>query len=537
MIDRLTPTVTAMSPGATDATLPEYGLVAHARERPEKIALVCDGRTITFGALNASVNQLARVLAAHGVKAGSRVAMLLRNSFAFFQVNQAAAKLRATVVPINFHLMHEEIAYIVNDSDARVLVFGAEFRGETEGALPGITAAARAHLFMVSDGPLPAGAARLEDAMATTEPSEPPLASARSGFNVMVYTSGTTGRPKGVIHPASSPEQAYQSQVMLVQTWGFRTDDVHLLVGPAYHTAPGAYSLVHLFVGATVVIMPTSDAEEILRLIDHHRVTTAHMVPANFIRILDLPVETRRRYDVRSLRRVLHAAAPCPVDVKRRIMEYFPADAVWEYYGMTEGAGTIISPADWRRKPGSVGRPWPGVELMILDEEGNELGPNTPGLVYVSGAGGRSFEYHNAPEKTRAAYRGSYFTVGDVGYRDEDGFLFIVDRKADMVISGGVNIYPAEVEAVLHRHPDVVDVAVIGVPDDKMGEQVKAIVEPRRGAGLVAEDLIAFCRQHIAHYKCPKSVDLITELPRDPNGKVRKRELRDRYWAGRAKRV
>jgi long-chain acyl-CoA synthetase len=275
-----------------------------------------------------------------------------------------------------------------------------------------------------------------------------------------------------------------------------------------------------------------------LRLIDRHRVTTVHMVPANFIRILDLPEETRRRYDVGSLRRVLHAAAPCPVDVKRRIMEYFPADAVWEYYGMTEGAGTIISPDDWRRKPGSVGRPWPSVQLRILDEDGRELGPNAPGLIYVSGPGGRrSFAYHKAPEKTEAAYRGEFFTVGDIGYLDEDGFLFIVDRKADMVISGGVNIYPAEVEAVLYRHPDIVDVAVIGVPDEKMGEQVKAVVEPRRGASLVAAEVIEFCRSHIAHYKCPRSVEFVTALPRDPNGKVRKRELRERYWAGREKRV
>ncbi len=522
-----------------------YGLVAHARERPEKVALVCGDERLTYGELNASVNRLVRVLAAAGVGAGHRVALMVRNSFAFFQVGQAAAKLRATVVPINFHLKYEEIAYIVDDSDARVLVAGGEFHGEVTGALglgagrhETTPAAARQNLFFVGEGSLPPSARRLEEAMAGEDGAEPPMASARSGFNVMVYTSGTTGRPKGVLHPTIDPERAYQSQLVLAQTWGFRTDDVHLLVGPAYHTAPGAYSLVHLFMGATIVIMQTSDAEEMLRLIDRHRVTTVHMVPANFIRILDLPEETRRRYDVGSLRRVLHAAAPCPVDVKRRIMEYFPADAVWEYYGMTEGAGTIISPDDWRRKPGSVGRPWPGVQLRILDEDGRELGPNAPGLIYVSSpAGRRSFAYHKAPEKTEAAYRGEFFTVGDIGYLDEDGFLFIVDRKADMVISGGVNIYPAEVEAVLYRHPDIVDVAVIGVPDEKMGEQVKAVVEPRRGATLAATEVIEFCRSHIAHYKCPRSVEFVAALPRDPNGKVRKRELRERYWAGRDKRV
>ena len=527
-----------MTAANTDAGELEYGLVAHARLRPEKVALVSGEERLTYGELNASVNRLVRVLDAAGVGAGQRVALMVRNSFPFFQVGQAAAKLRATVVPINFHLKHEEIAYIIDDSDARAFVAGAEFRDEVAGALATITAPARQHLFYVGTGDLPAGARRLEDAMAGADAAEPPMASARSGFNVMVYTSGTTGRPKGVLHPAIDPEHAYQAQRMLAQTWGFRTDDVHLLVGPAYHTAPGAYSLVHLFMGATIVIMQTSDAEEMLRLIDRHRVTTVHMVPANFIRILDLPAETRRRYDVGSLRRVLHAAAPCPVDVKRRIMEYFPADAVWEYYGMTEGAGTIISPDDWRRKPGSVGRPWPGVQLRILDEDGRALGPNAPGLIYVSSpAGRRAFEYHKAPEKTQAAYRGEFFTVGDIGYLDEDGFLFIVDRKADMVISGGVNIYPAEVEAVLYRHPDIVDVAVIGVPDEKMGEQVKAIVEPRRGVTLAEAEVIEFCRSHIAHYKCPRSIEFVTALPRDPNGKVRKRELRERYWAGRDKRV
>ncbi len=520
----------------TDALL-EFGLVAHASARAGKTALVCGTEILTYGQLNATVNQLARVLAGRGVGDGDRVAMMLPNSFAFFQVNQAAAKLRATVVPINFHLKREEIAYIVDDSGARVLVFDAAFRDEAVGALAQVTGAARERPLMSGAGPLPAGAARLEDAMAPMDASEPPMASARSGFNVMVYTSGTTGRPKGVLHPAVTSEQAYQAQRVLAETWGFRTDDVHLLLGPGYHTAPGAYSLVHLFVGATIVIMPAFDAETALRLIERYRVTTTHMVPANFVRILALSAETRRRYDLSSLRRVLHAAAPCPVAVKQRIMEHFPADAVWEYYGMTEGAGSIISPADWKRKPGSVGRPWPGVTLEILNDDGQKAPPNTPGLIYVSGTGGRSFAYHNAPEKTRAAYRGDLFTVGDIGYLDEDGFLFIVDRKADMVISGGVNIYPAEVEAVLHRHPDVVDVAIIGVPDDTMGEQVKAIVEPRRGATLAAEDVIHFCREHIAHYKCPKSVDFVSALPRDPHGKVRKRELRDRFWAGHARRV
>jgi long-chain acyl-CoA synthetase len=514
-----------------------YGLPVHARVRAAKAAMICRDTEITYGAFNAGVNRLACALAARGVEAGGRVAVMLPNAFAFFEATHAAGKLGATVVPVNFHFKGDEIAYIVTDAEARALIFAADYGDEVARAAAQLRRPVRENLLMVGEGPTPAGAARLAGVLAGVPAEEPP-GPPRAGFNLMIYTSGTTGRPKGVIHAAMDPEAGYAAQVRLAETWGFSTDDVHLLVGPAYHTAPGAYSQVHLFLGATVVIMPKFDAEEALRLIDRHRVTTTHMVPANFIRILDLPPAVRARYDLRSLRRVLHAAAPCPVDVKRRIMEVFPADAVWEYYGMTEGAGTIIAPDEWRRKPGSVGRPWPGVELAILDEEGHAQPPGVAGLIYVKAAGDRrGFEYHNAPDKTRAAYRGDFFTVGDVGYVDEDGYLFIVDRKADMVISGGVNIYPAEIEAVLHRHPDVVDVAVIGIPDDAMGEQLRAIVELRRGARLTAEDVVAFCRGQLANYKCPKSVEFVAELPRDPNGKVLKRQLREPHWAGRDKRV
>jgi long-chain acyl-CoA synthetase len=353
----------------------------------------------------------------------------------------------------------------------------------------------------------------------------------------MIYTSGTTGKPKGVVHATMEPEIGHLSMTGFAGLWGFGPDDVHLVVGPLYHTAPGGYGTMSLHAGSTVVVMERFDAEDALATIARRRVTTSHMVPVNFVRILALPEEVRRRYDLSSLRKVLHAAAPCPEDLKRRMLEILPAGSLWEYYGATEGPGTIISPEEWLRKPGSVGRAFPSVEIRIRDDEGRDLPPGEVGLIFVSTVAGRGFRYHNAPEKTAAAYRGDFFTVGDVGFLDEDGYLFICDRKADMVISGGVNIYPREIEEALHRHPSVVDAAVFGVPDEQWGESLHAVVELRPGAKTGEGDLAAFCREHLAGYKCPRSFELVAELPRDPNGKVLKRNLRDPHWRGRDKKI
>ncbi len=506
-----------------------YGLAANAADHPDKPAMIVGERVLTYRQFDERTNRLAHVLLRSGVAAGDRVAAMLPNGCEYFEVMHAVGRMGATMVPINFHFRREEVGYILDDSEAKVVIVGAEFLAEIRdvvGARP---------CFVVGEA---GGSASYEAALGAAPAENPPGARLRHGFNVMIYTSGTTGRPKGVIHPTLDAEIGYQSQTLMAAMWGFTGDDVHLVVGPLYHTAPGGYGFLHLFLGATLVIMTKFEAEQALALIERHRVTTTHMVPVNFIRILDLPETTRRRYDVSTLRRVLHAAAPCPEAIKRRIMEYFPADSVWEYYGMTEGAATMISPQDWRRKPGSVGRPWPGIELEILDEAGHRLPAGEVGLIYVSPMGGREgFRYHKAPDKTATAYRGKLFTVGDVGYVDDEGYLFISDRKIDMVISGGVNIYPREIEEVLYRHPEVADVAVFGVPDEHWGEAIKAVVEPKKAATLVAEELAGFCRDHLAAYKCPRSFDFVAELPRDPNGKVLKRKLRDRYWEGRAKKV
>jgi long-chain acyl-CoA synthetase len=500
-----------------------YGLVANAAERPHHTALVCGERRLTYGELARLVNRTAHALAARGVGAGGRVALMLPNCIEFFTVTNAAATLGALAVPINYRWRRDELAYVLGDAAPDALVIDAAFLAECEPALAAAGRPPRDRVLVRGEAP---GWTSFDDAVASAPETAPPGAVSQSGYNIVIYTSGTTGRPKGVMHPSLDPKIGFEAQKGLVAMWGFRPDDVHLMVGPAYHTMPSAYVAQHVFVGATAVLMTKFDAEECLRLIARERVTTTAMVPAHFVRILELPASVRARYDVSSLRRVLHAAAPCPPDVKRRIMEVFPPGSVWEFYGATEGPGTIIPPEEWLQKPGSVGRPWPGVTVKILDDDGNDCAPNQVGTIYLS-TRGAPFRYHNAEEKTAAAFRGGFFTVGDMGYLDDDGYLFISDRKHDMIISGGVNIYPREIENVVIEHPDVVDVAVMGLPDPRWGESVVAVVERRPMSRLDASALQAWCRERMADYKVPRRVELVAELPRDPNGKVLKRFLRE----------
>jgi long-chain acyl-CoA synthetase len=305
---------------------------------------------------------------------------------------------------------------------------------------------------------------------------------------------------------------------------------VHLLVGPSYHSGPLFWAQMHLAFGATVVVMRKWDAAEALALIERFRVTNAHMVPANFTRILELPADVRARPDLSSLKIVAHAAAPCPVPVKRAFMDFVGTDKVWEYFGASEGGGTVISPQEWLEHPGSVGKPFPGNEFVVLDDDGNELPAGEVGTIYTRPAES-SFRYHNDDDKTAAAHRGGFFTVGDAGYFDADGYLFLTDRKSDMVISGGVNIYPREVEDALLRHPDVVDCAVLGVPDDRWGEVLLAVVQRRVGASLDKDGVVAWVREKLADYKRPRIVEFVDEVPRDPNGKVRKPKLREAWLA------
>lgn len=496
----------------------ELGVAAHARAHPDKPAIVAGDRRISYAELDRGANRAARAFRRLGVGEGDRVAVALRNRPEFLESATAAARLGATVIPLSWRFKTEEVRAIVDDAKAR-LIIAEHDASKTMAGLPAL------HL----GGPY-------EEALAA-EPADPP----EDGFDpapvfFRYYTSGTTGVPKAIQRPDPSREAYLANATSYPQLAGLiEPDEVHLACGPLYHTAPCAFANFALLLGHTVVLMEHFDAGECMRLIERERVTWSHMVPINFIRILALQAQARSRSDLSSVKRILHAAAPCPVDVKRDIIELFPPDTIWEYYGMTEGLATIIPPAEWLAKPGSVGRAAPGIEMTILDEDGRELPPGEVGLVYVSPMGGVRFEYGGAPDKTAQAWRGDRYTVGDMGYLDDDGYLFLTDRKVDLIISGGANIYPAEVEAVLYRHPAVGDCAVIGIPDDEWGEAVLAVVEPRAPAS--PDDLIEFCRANLAHYKCPRRVELVEKLPRDESGKVRKRELRDPYWAGRERKI
>ena len=497
---------------------PTLGIAAHARERPDALAIVAGDLRITYAELDARANQAARAFAARGVKEGDRVAVALRNRPEFLIAANGAARLGAEVIPLSWRYKRDEVHVIVTDASSPLVVAEAD-AAATVRDLPA--------LLLGGD---------FERALDAESPAPPEIGRDPAPVVFRSYPSGTTVGPKAIERPIPDVTMYLASIQAFPQMAGVTDpDEVHLACGPLYHTAPCAFANYALLFGQTVVLMEHFDAAECLRLIDAERVTWSHMVPINFIRVLALDDATRARFDGSSLKRVLHAAAPCPIDVKRRIMDVFPPDSVWEYYGMTEGLATIISPQEWRAKPGSVGRAAANLRVDILDEDGNELPAGEVGLIYVSPMGGVKFAYAGAPEKTSQAWRGDRYTVGDMGYLDEDGYLFLTDRKIDMIISGGANIYPAEVEAVLYKHPAVGDCSVIGIPDDEWGESVLAVVEPR---GPVTEDeLIAFSRDNLAHFKCPRRVEFVEQVPRDPNGKVRKRELRDRHWAGREKKI
>jgi len=507
-----------------------------AQAEPERRVLVePDGRERTADELLAAANRAVHGLRARGLEAGAGVAVALPNSGDLLAILLGAMQAGWHYTAINTHLTAPEIAYILRDSGARAFFAHARY-AEVAGAAAreaGIPDEAR----FAAGGAIP-GFVSLDELLAG-QPATPPADRLAGQF--MQYTSGTTGRPKAVRRaiPPMTPEQMANAWAPNLARYDVEPggDHVHLVTSPMYHMAPLAFGYFSLHFEHRVVLMDGWDAEEALRLIETHRVTTSHMVPTQFHRLVQLPAEVRSRYDVSSLRNVMHAAAPCPVELKKRLMEWW-GPVVYEYYGATEGGGTYARPEDWLRHPGTVGRPWPGADIRILDDEGRECPPGVVGTVYMKNI--MPFEYKDDPEKTARSFRGEYFTVGDVGELDAEGFLYLRDRKIDMIISGGVNIYPAEVEAALLEHPDVGDVAVFGIPHDDWGEEVKAVVEPaphaRAGPELEAA-LLAFCRERLARYKCPRSVELRDALPRDPNGKLYKRRLRDPYWEGRARRI
>ena len=507
-----------------------------AAKDPAALALVePDGREHTRGALLAEANRLVHGLRALGLGPGDAVAVVLPNGAPVLELYLATFQAGLYLVPINHHLAAPEIAYILADSEAKAFVADEAFAATCAAAADeaGLPAAAR---FAV--GALPG----FRPYAALKEGRSPELPDDRRAGAVMNYTSGTTGRPKGVRRPLAplAPDVVATLYTGLLGMFGIQPEDgnVHLVGSPLYHTAVLMFSTASLHMGHPLVVMDKWRPEDCLRAIERYRVTTSHMVPTQFHRLLKLPADVRGEADVTSLRTMIHAAAPCPVDVKRRMLDWW-GDAIFEYYAATEGGGTLVTPGEWRRKPGTVGRAWPGAEIRIFDDAGADCPPGTPGTVYMK-RGQADFEYYKDKEKTERVRRGDHFTVGDVGYLDEDGYLFLCDRKSDMIISGGVNIYPAEIEAVLLGHPKVADAAVFGIPHEDWGEEVKAVIEPVPGAApgpALGEEILALCRDKLARYKWPRSIDYVDEMPRDPNGKLYKRKLRDPYWAGRERAI
>jgi long-chain acyl-CoA synthetase len=512
------------------------GFWVAAREEPERVALIDgDGRAWTAGELLSGANRLVHALRARGVQPLDPVATITRNSAELFQVLLAVFQAGWQYVPLNTHLTASELAHILGDSGATAVFADAELAGVAAAAADdaGVPSAGR----IAIGGDIP-GFTRFAEVIAC-HPDDTPAGRVAGQF--MQYTSGTTGRPKAVQRdlPRFDPEAwvaAYSANLTRydIEPGG---DAVHLVTSPMYHLSPLSFGYFSLHLEHTVVLMDRWDAERALQLIDEHRVTDVAMVPTQLHRLMALPDHVRAKYDVSSLRQVIHAAAPCPVELKRRLFAWL-GPVIYEFYGASEGGGTLARPDEWLAHPGTVGRPWVGADVRVLDDDGNDVPVGTVGTVYLKLMG--DFAYKGDPDKTAANRRGDYFTVGDMGELDADGFLYLRDRKIDMIVSGGVNIYPAEVEAALLSHPAVGDAAVFGVPHDDWGEEVVAVVEPAAGiepSSALADALLAHCETMLARYKLPRRVDFTDTMPRDPNGKLYKRTLRDPYWVGRERAI
>ncbi len=507
----------------------------HAETHPGKPALILPARnvSVTYRTLDEGSNRAAQLFRSLGLAPGDGIALLLENHPRFYEVVWGAQRSGLYYTPMSTRLTPGEAEYIIGDCDAKVLVTSAAM-AKTAAALRDRMPNVRRRLML--DGTI-AGYDSWEAALAARPAT--PIADEMEGVDLL-YSSGTTGRPKGVKLPLRRDPLGKENKfVALTQAlYGFGPDTVYLSPAPLYHAAPLRFTLTVQRLGGTSVVMEHFDAAEFLRLIERHRVTATQVVPTMLIRLLKLPEEERTRADLSSLRVAIHAAAPCPIPVKEQMIAWW-GPKIMEYYAGTEGNGfCAITSEEWLQHKGSVGRALMGT-VHILDEEFRELPVGEAGTIYVEG--GNAFEYHKDPAKTAASRSPQgWSTLGDIGYLDADGYLYLTDRKAHMIISGGVNIYPQECENLLATHPKVADCAVIGVPNEDFGEEVKAVVQPvdmaEAGPGL-AEELIAFCRTHLSHIKCPRSIDFEAELPRHPTGKLYKRLLRDRYWQGHASRI
>jgi fatty-acyl-CoA synthase/long-chain acyl-CoA synthetase len=518
------------------ADMPDL-LTLYASSQPGKLAVIddrpgADAVAWTYAQLEAEANRLANVLASLGVGPGEKVIWCGPNSPQVVAVVNATRKLGAVAVPLNYRLTAAEARFIVAHSDACAAYVDAEYahllpapRAERLGGLRHV---------LVYGGAAPPGT--LGEDLVAEAPAGPPAGKTEGTVATMIYTSGTTGKPKGAYRKITDQSTA----VALIGFIGYTPDDVYLTSGPLYHSGPLAFMGVGLTLGQTIILQRRFEPVDWLRLVDKYQVTSTFSAPPPIRLVCALPAEVKARYDRSSMRIMLANAAPWSFALKQAYLADFPPDSLWEIYGSTElGVNCLLEPGDQLRKPGSCGKPAPGVAIRLLDADGNEVtgtGPGCPGELYISSTAVFN-EYYKQPESYRASMHDGFHTVGDIAYRDDEGYYYICDRKTDMIISGGMNIYPAEIEAALEQHPGIFDVAVFGIPSEQWGEQVHATVVLAPGASLSEGDVISYARRRLGGYKCPRSVSFAGELPRTGSGKLLKRELRAPYWAGQARQV
>jgi fatty-acyl-CoA synthase/long-chain acyl-CoA synthetase len=509
-------------------------LTNYAATVGDKVAVVDDrpGQPVlrwTFAELNRRANQLAHLLLGLGVTPGTKVVWCGQNSAPIFSLSHAARKIGAVAVPLNYRFAADEAAYVIDNSDATIVYVDAE--------LADLITGIRGRVPKVTDVLVYDGDGALEDELGRQPSDEPSIAAGEGTGATMIYTSGTTGKPKGALRRGGIRDPS--TVAAMIAHIGYQPDDIYLTTGPLYHSGPGGFAVLAQGLSNTVIVQRKFDPEDWLRLVDTYRVSTTFSAPTPIRMVCSLPEHVKGRYDRSSMRRMIANAAPWSYALKQRYVADFPAGSLWEVYGSTElGVDTILAPADQLRKPGSCGVPAPSIEIKLLDEDGNEITePNVPGELYVRSAS--VFDtYYKAQDKYEEDRRGDFHTVGDIAYRDDEGYYYIADRKKDMIITGGMNVYPAEVEAALEQHPGVFDVAVFAIPSEEWGESVHAaVVKEPSHPDLTEADIIQFARGHLAGYKIPRSVSFLDELPRTGSGKLLKRELRAPYWSGRDTKV
>jgi fatty-acyl-CoA synthase/long-chain acyl-CoA synthetase len=515
-------------------------LTAHAANQPDKAAVVDDRgdgdvRRLTYAELEDRVNQLVHVLDGLGVRAGDKLVWCGQNSTGVVELVNASRKIGSTAVPLNYRLSDEEAAYVVDHCDATTVYVDAEYAPLFERIRAAVPKVAN---IVVFDGDAPTGMVGADPlvAAAPTTTWERPENQGEAGAT-MTYTSGTTGKPKGAFRRAPADPRAGAA---LLAHIGYRPDDVYLTTGPLYHSGPGGFMATAIAMGQTVVLQRRFDPEDWLRLLETYRATSTFSAPTPIRMICNLPADVKARYDRSSMRIMIANAAPWPFALKQQYLADFPAESLFEIYGSTElGVNTVLRPEDQLRKPGSCGKPAPLVDIRLYDELGQEVddtGPDATGEVFVRSSAVFA-DYYKQHDKYEEDRRDGFQTVGDIGYFDDEGFLYICDRKKDMIISGGMNIYPAEIEAALEAHPDVFEAAVFGIPSDDWGETVHAVVVARPGADLDDDAVQAHARRHLAGYKVPRTISWMDELPKTGSGKILKRELRQPFWSGRTSNV